>query len=525
MSKVISSILSACLMLSLISCGQNNKPAAPKNQKVVRISTNEDPQTLDPRLARTLPNMTFIKMFYEGLMVQGKDGEIIPGIAKEVELSKNGKTYTFHLRDCAWSNGDPVTAHDFAASWKSLLAPDFPAPMAYQFYLIKGAKAAKAGTLPLEEVGITAADDKTLVVELNEPAPYFLELTTINAFSPVHQEWAKDTSKTPIVNGPFQVEKWIRSSELQAAKNPKYWDAENVRIDKIIAMVLEENTALNMFQAGELDWAGSPLSTIPVDAKPSLKENNQLQNHPAAGTHYFAFNTLRAPFDNLKLRKALSLSLNRGDIVDHITQGNQTPATGFVPHSFGLQTIPYFEDHNIETAKVLFNEALQEMGWNLDEVPQIALTFASNELSCKIAQAVQQQWKEALGVDVVLDSCEAKLFYDRLKEGDFVVSMKSWYGDFRDPINFLEIFKSRSNSSNSTYWENSQFTELLNLSTRVTDKQNRMNILRRAEKILVTEMPVAPLYYNCYNYVKNEHLKEVFFSELGYLDFKHAVVD
>lgn len=521
----MSKVFFACMVLCLMGCEQKKPSVPPKQQKVVRISTNEDPQTLDPRLARTLPNMTFIKMFYEGLMVQGKEGEIIPGVAKEVELSKNGKIYTFHLRDCTWSNGDPVTAFDFAASWKSLLAPEFPAPMAYQFNLIKGAKAAKEGMVSLDEVGITALDDKTLRVELNEPAPYFLELTTINAFSPVHQGWAKDTSKPLIVNGPFALEKWVKASEVQAVKNPRYWDAENVRVDKITAMVLEENTALKMFEAGELDWAGSPLSTIPTDAKPSLRESNLLQNHPAAGTHYFAFNTARAPLNNIKLRKALSLSLNRNDIVAHITQGNQTPATGFVPQTFGLQSTPYFEDHNIEMAKTLFKEALEEMDYSQDQLPQIPITFASTELNVKIAQAVQQQWQEALGVEVMLEPYESKMFFDRLKEGNFAVSMKSWYGDFRDPINFLEVFKSKTNSSNSTFWENNQFTELLNLSTRVTDKQNRTNILRRAEKILVSEMPVAPLYYNCYNYLKNEKLKDVYFSDLGYLDFKYAIVE
>ena len=372
------------------------------------------------------------------------------------------------------------------------------------------------GTLPLENVGITAVDDKTLVVELNEPAPYFLELTTINAFSPVHPD-------ANVVNGPFKMEKWVKSSELQAVKNPLYWDAKQVKIDRIIAMVLEENTALKMFQSGELDWAGSPLSSIPTDAKDSLKANHKLLNHPAAGTHYFSFNTSRAPFDNTKFRKALSLAINRSDIVTHITQGNQTPATGLVPLSYGLQTFPYFEDHNVELAKTLFQEALAEMGYS--EAPDVSLSFDSRELTNKIAQAVQQQWKEVLGLDVKLDQCESKLYSERLKNGEFLIGMKSWYGDFRDPINFLELFKSKLHTSNTTSWENQQFTELLNLSTRVMDKHNRMNILRRAEKILVTEMPIAPLYYNCYNYVKKEKVKDIYFSDLGFLDFKYAVVE
>jgi oligopeptide transport system substrate-binding protein len=517
LERIMFKAVFALLFSTLLFCGCEKKKSESHHrvEKVLRISSNEDPQTLDPRLVRSLPNMTFIKMFYEGLMVQGKEGEILPGVAKEVELSKNGKVYTFHLRDCTWSNGDLVTASHFAAAWKSLLAPDFPAPMAYQFFLIKGAKDAKQGALPLDQVGIAAKDDKTLVVELNEPAPYFLEMTTMGAFSPVHP------ASSNIFNGPFLLDKWVKSNEVQAVKNPRYWDAEHVKLDRIIAMVLEENTALKMFQQGELDWAGSPLSSIPVDAKSALKRENKLLNHPAAGTHYFSFNTSKPPFDNVNLRKALSLSINREDIVTHITQGDQMPATGFVPLSYGLQTFPYFEDHNVEGAKALFAKALEEIG----ELPEIKLSFSSNDINNKIAQAVQQQWKEVLGLEVALDQCELKFYSDRLKGGDFLIGLKSWYGDFRDPINFLEIFKNKSNGTNNTAWENQQFSELLNLSTRVSDRQNRMNILRRAEKILVNDMPVAPLYYNSYNYVKREQVKEVYFSDLGILDFKYADVE
>ncbi len=487
-----------------------------EKEKSVRISTKEDPQTLDPRLAESIANTTFIKMFYEGLMVQGKDGEILPGVAREVNVSENGKIYTFHLRDCNWSNGDPVTAHDFAASWKSVLAPDFPAPMASQLFLIKGAKEAKEGTLPLEEVGIAAKDDKTLVVELNEPAPHFLELTTFNVFCPVHQEWAKNPSTLPIANGPFQLESWVKSAGLQAVKNPNYWDAGQVRIDKIYAMVLEDENAWEMFQAGKLDWIGAPLSSLPASTEDSV------ESQTAAGVHYLSFNTSKAPFDNLKVRKALSLSLNRSDIVAQITQGEKTPAAGFVPLSHDLEAMLYFDNQNIEAAKELLSGALVEMGCTLDQLPKITLTFASHELSNKVAKAVQQQWKEALGIDIALEACESKGYNDRLKEGNYSVSMKSWYGDFKDPTTFLEIFNHKCKNPD---WESQQYMAQLNLSKCIDENEICMDILDQAEQLLLTETPAAPLYYKCYNYVKNEQLKEVLFSEFGYLDFKHAEIN
>ncbi len=523
----LSKLLSLMLLLTLtVSCDrQQEQPEAEEKQAVLRISSEEDPQTLDPRMARSLVNVTYIKMFYEGLINRAQDGSLVPGVAREANISSDGKTYTFHLRECTWSNGDPVTAYDFASSWKSLLSPDFPAPNAYQFYMIKGAKEAKEGAITVDEVAINAIDSQTLVVELSDPTPYFLELTSTHPFCPVHPVWASDTSQPFIGNGAYQLGHWEKRSEVEAVKNPLYWDADQVKLDKIIVMILDPNTALQMYAANEVDWIGSPLSTIPVDALATLKQENRLGVAPGAGTQWFVFNTEKAPFTNQKMRKAFSLAVNRHDIVEHVTQGNQTPATGVVPLSYGLQALPYFEEFSMGAAKKLFQESLEEMQLSAEELPSISLSYVSTERNHKIAQAVQQQWHEAFGIDVQLDHCESKLYFDRIGKREYTLGMGSWYGDFRDPINFLEIFKSKNNSTNSSQWENKQFIDLLNLSARVNDPKNRMNILRRAERILMNDMPVAPIFHASYNYMKNENVSDVYFSELGYLDFKHAYIE
>lgn len=513
-----------CLSLMFNGC-QNQPPSSMGQKPGLRISSAEEPLTLDPRLSRNLVNITYIKMFYEGLMSQDKEGEVTPAVARDVQVSNHGKTYTFHLRECNWSNGDPITAQDFEFSLKSLLASDFPAPLANQLFMIKGAKEAKEGKGSLDEIKIKALDDRTLVIDLAESTPYFLELTTTPIFCPVHRGWASDPTKALIGNGPFQLSRWERGSEVHAVRNPNYWNASQVKLDSITVMVLDENTALKMFETGQLDWAGSPLSTIPTDAKVALKSQNRLSVSSAAGTHWFYFNTEAEPFNHIKLRKAFSSAINRSDIVEHIVQGNQIGATGIVPISFGLQTIPYFEDHNIKYAKELFNEALSEMNLQKTDLPPLTFSYASTELNNKIAQAVAKHWEEAFGLEIKLENCEGKIYYDRLAKRDFQFGIGSFYADYRDPFNFLEIFKYKNNPINSSQWENKQFTELLNLSARVMDKQNRMNILRRAEKILVAEMPVAPVYYNCYNFIKNDKVHDVYFSDLGYLDFKSAYIN
>ena len=283
-------------IFSLIICAficfacQPEKPYA--QQKVLRISCEEDPQTLDPRQVRDLPTVTTMHMLYEGLMRTQKDGQPALALAESVNISPDQKTYTFKLRESAWSNGQPVTADDFEQSWKSALVPSFPAPNAYQLYVIKGAQAAKEGKAPLDQVGIKATDAHTLVIELEAPTPYFSSLLATHFYYPVHEmlrtKNTGEVSADVITNGPFQLEKWSRHSEFIAKPNPHYWDHSKVRLEKIIFIVSDNPTALKLFQNKELEWTGSPLSTLPTDALLSLKQTSNFQVMPAAGVYLFS---------------------------------------------------------------------------------------------------------------------------------------------------------------------------------------------------------------------------------------------
>ncbi len=522
-------ILLVLILLLNVGC-QSDSSKKSENEWVpdIRITTKDDPSSLDPRQVRDLTSVTPLHMLFEGLTRSGNQEKPEPAIAESWEVSNDLLTYTFKLRNAFWSNGDPVTASDFAETWKSILNPNFAAPNAYQLYIIKGAKEAKDGKLSLDEIGIYAEDPSTLVVELESPTPYFLELTSTHFFYPVHastRENQGDTTHGLISNGPFTLHHWKHHNELGVERNPYYWDLENVKLQSIALLVLDENTSLQMFEKGEVDWVGSPLSTIPQDAVQPLKNKGNLKIATAAGTHWFRINTSKKPLDNADIRRALSLALNRQEIVDHITQGNQTPAMGIVPPSFGLEKKGFFTDNDIAQAKELFEKGLKKKDITLNEFPVITLSYATSDRNHKIAQAVQEQWQQVFGITVQLDNNESQIYFSKLKRRDYEIGIGSWYADIRDPINFLEVFKYTHNSTNNTEWENPIYVALLDLSQKESDTDKRNHFLQKAEALLMEEMPVMPLFYGSYNYLKNDKLNNVHFADLGYLDFKTAYLE
>ena len=519
-------LLSVPLILLLcIGCSNDRTKEIKHNSQFLTIATAEDPLSLDPRLVRDLSSSTVMRLLYEGLLSTSFNGKIVTGIAERYTISDDKKTYTFHLRPTTWADGSPLTAHDFESTWKSVLNPSFPAPNAYQLYVIKGAQAAKEGRASEEAIGIKAVNELTLMVELEQPAPFFIDMVTCHFFFPVHTRMRKNLNSRDdnlIGNGPFNLDKWTKRSELKAVKNPAYWDHANVALQGISIQILDEHTALKLFRAGELDWVGSPLSTLPQDAIATLKQQNKLLITKGAGTHWFRLNTSKPPFNNLNMRRAFALALNRMDIIEHITQGNQQPAIAITPPSFGLKQEKHFSDNDITNAQQLFKEALKEEKLTKAEFPSIFLSYASSDRNHKIAQAVQQQWNAVFGIAIVLNGNEPQMQMDKVKTGNYHIAMGSWYADIHDPINFLEIFKSKDNPTNQTFWQNEAYSRLLFESSLELDSDKRKEILSNAEKILVEEMPVIPLFHSAYNYIKSDHVENVYFSPLGYLDFKLA---
>ncbi|HZG79327.1 MAG TPA: peptide ABC transporter substrate-binding protein [Brevibacillus sp.] len=542
MKKNVFVAMSSILVLgaALAGCGGGNQAAAPADNqgsnaeapastdpKVLKLNLHSEPPTADPGIAEDSTSGTIIRATFEGLTRTGEDGKVHEAAAESYEVSEDGTKYTFKLRDAKWSNGDPVTAHDFEFAWKRVLDPQTAANYAYQLYYIKNGEAFNKGEAKMDDVGVKALDDKTLEVTLQNPTPFFTELTAFYSYYPVNkkvveanEKWATDAA-THVGNGPFKLTTWEHKNKLVVEKNDNYWDKDSVKLDKIeFSMVEDENTELSMFDNGELDWAGAPTSALPTDAIPALKDSGKMKTQPTAGTYWYKFNTEKPPFNNVKIRKAFAYSIDRQALIDNVLQAGQLPATGAVPPSMALNKDGYFKDNDIETAKKLLEEGMKEEG--LTSLPTVTLSYNTSEGHKKIAEAIQDQWKKNLGVDVKLENKEWKVYIEDLHQGNYQIGRMGWLGDFNDPINFLELYKDKKGGNNDTNWENPQYKELLNKSSLEMDPTKRAAILADAEKILMDDMPIMPIYFYTQSWVQNDKVTGVIVDGLGNVDYKLA---
>lgn len=498
-------------------------------QQTLRINIATDPQTLDPRKARDLTTITIMHMLYEGLTRTAESGELEMALAEHVELSEDGKQYVFTLRKSFWSDGDPVTSFDFAATWKTILDPKFPTDIAYQLYPIKNAQKAKLGEIDLEQIGLSTPDPATLVVELEQPLPYFLELLSMSSYFAVPQKLLSANLNDPAIyigNGPFMLKDWKHSDSIQVVKNPSYWQSNEVKIEGIDLLMISGDTEIRMFEEGKLDWAGSPLSTLPVDAIADLRAEERLQISPLSGTYFFRTNTAemikdcKNPLSSSSFRRALGVAIDRDSITEHILQGGQKPAKSLVPPEMGLSANGYFPDCHLEMAHSLLMDALLELDFTLETLPPITISYSSSERNASVAQAIQKQWELALGIKVNLEAVEPKTFFQRLSQKEFQLAAGSWTADFNDPINFLEVFKYRNASTNNTNWESPKYIDLLNRSALCRDSEERKRLLREAEQILMEQMPLIPIFHFALNYLQKEGLEAVALSPIGQIDFR-----
>jgi oligopeptide transport system substrate-binding protein len=514
--------------------GKDGDKGSSDVEQVLNVNIKSEPPSLHPGLATDTTSAAVLYQTFEGLMRINQEGVPEPAMAAaEPEVSDDLLTYTFTIRDDAkWSNGDPVTANDFEYAWKWVLDPaNADTDYAYQLYVIKGAQAAKEEGGSLDEVGVKAVDEKTLEVTLEQPTPYFLDLTAFYTYYPVNKnvvegtkEWALEAGDAYVTNGPFLLDSWSHKDKIVLKKNPTYWDADTVKLETInMFMIDDENTALEMYNAGDLDWVGSPTDSVPLAAIPKLKEEGQLNITPLAGVYYYAFNTKEAPFDNANIRKAFAHAINRQGIVDNITKGEQIPAMALVPPSIWEESNEgYFADNDVETAKEYLEKGLEELG--LDKLPPIKLSYNTSEAHAVIAQAVQDMWSKNLGVDVELNNEEWNVYLDSMGSGNFQVGRMGWLADFNDSINFLEIFNTVG-GNNYTNWEDAKYQELLAKSRTETDPAARKAVLREAEGIFMEAMPIAPIYFYTNVWTAKDYVKGVEVSGLGDAQYKWGYIE
>lgn len=519
------------LLLTFVSC---NRSSGPLDEQKLKINIGFDPQTLDPRKARDLQGSTLMHMLFEGLTRTSKTGQTELALAHHVVVSEDGKQYTFSLRKSIWSNGDPVTSFDFAESWRSILNPAFPTDIAYQLYVIKNGRKAKLGEMGVDQIGVQTPDPQTLIVELEQPIPYFLDLLSMTPFFPIphkivlaNPDWAIQPEQH-VCNGPFILKEWKHAEQIRVLKNERYWQAKEVDLKEIDLYMIGSDTEMRMFEEGKLDWSGSPLSTIPIDAVSSLRKSEKLHISPFSGTYFFRLNTAdkikekKNPFSHPLFRKALSYCLKREAIAEHVLQGGQIPANRLVPPEMGLSEKGYFHDDQPEMARALLTDALLELDLTMEALMPLPVSYCSTERNALIAQALQKQWENGLGIKIELEPLEPKVFFQKLSQKEFYLAAGSWAADFNDPINFLEVFKYKDASTNNTNWESSKYIDLLNLSALCKNQEERKGFLREAEQILMEQMPIIPIFHFALNFLQSDRLEDVALSPLGQIDFRWA---
>lgn len=501
----------------------------------LRIHLTPERTSPDPRFSMARRSGSLIKMFYDGLTRIGRQDKPELAVAEHVDISNDRRTYTFLLRESYWSNGKPVTAQDFEFAWKKMIDFRARARYAYLMYPILGARAANVGELSLDAVGIRAANSRKLIVHLEHPAPYFLDLTAHWVYSPLCREedemasdWTCSRGDNFVCNGPFCLitARSRPGGQLRLMKNVRYWDANTVRLEQIdIHMAEDSREALNRFQGGEIDWFGDPVSELPADQIRNLKAKGLLETKPSTALYWYKINTNRWPFMSRRIRQAFAVALDRRLLISRLLHGNEIPAYSVVPPSMScLEQQPYV-DGDVERARQLFREGLEELGCEPGKLGSIILNYSQLEGHDLLAREAARQWREVLGVQIQLEGIPWRTYLDQTLNHDFQIALAIWYNYCNDPSFNLAHLRSRDEFVNATRWEHPAFQKIFEEIDREIDPHQRCKHLRAAEEFLVSEMPIIPLCSHNHYFVRRPEIKGVFVSNLGHIDFKWTHIE
>jgi len=529
-------VLIFLLAISLLAVGCQGGAVEGTGEKILRQnSSSGEPSSLDPAKAFDEDSMDVVGSLFEGLMRLNAQHQPEPAVAEKVDVSSDGRTYTFHLRDTRWSNGEKVTAHDFEYAWKRVLNPQTASEAAFLMYFIENAEAYNTGKATADQVGVKATDDRTLVVKLSQPTPFFKQLTCYPVYSPVYK---KGLEKNPnlyneaasyVSNGPFKMKTWKHDQKIEVVKNKHYRLADQVKLDGISwTMVTEQKTAYQMYQSGQLDMLSR--KSVPADILAGLIKKGDAKVNPGSGLEFFRFNVTKPPFHNAKIRKAFALAVDRTAIVKQVVQGNEQPAGAFVSPGTLSQTGDFRKAASPfvpltaqpAQAKRLLQEGMKEEGWKT--LPPVTLLYNSNEKNKAVAEALQAMFKQNLGVDVRLQSQETKVFLSNQKAKNYQLSRSSFLPDYNDPYNYLESFQT-DHPMNRTGWSNPQYDALVKKAFSEPDDTKRLEYLHQAEKILFDEMPIFPLYYYNQVHVQKDYVKNIIRHPVGPSDYRFTVLD
>lgn len=494
-----------------------------------------EPESLDPACFSGIPEGRIASALFEGLTVLDP-ATLSPkeGTACRWEISSDQCTYRFFLRPQArWSNGEKVTSSDFVYAWKRMLSPETAAAFPDLLFLIRGARQYHLGrSKDPEPVGVSAADDSTLVVSLAHPSPCFLEICASFPFFPVLRSVVEQWGEKWILpgkmvsNGPYCLETWEVGRKIRMKKNPYYWDRENVKIPRLDALTIENPmTGFNLYETGGADYL--PWE-IPLNLKAHLYEESKMgkredfHNFDTLGTFFLRVNVAKPFLNRPLLRQALGMAINRTELVRYVTRGGEKPAGTVVPrHLFPAYSPPLGMPFSPGKARELLARAGHPGGKGL---PPLELLFSSSEANLHICEVLQEMWRQHLGVRVSLARQEWKACFSTVREGNYQIAVGSWIGDYLDPYNFLEIFCS-GRKTNRTGWSSETYDSLLESAQGEREEGKRMALLRGAEEILLDEAPVIPLFFYTASALCREKVRGFFPNPRNFHPFKDLYLD
>jgi len=506
----LASVCGAAL-LPLAACGDsgttstktgNAAPGQPPGLSVLNRGNGAEPASLDPHHTQGTWEFNIVGEMIMGLTTEDAEAKPIPGAAERWETSADGKTWTFHLRDHLWSDGMPVTAQDFIYAWQRILNPKTAAQYASLLYVFKNAEAVNGGKMPVEMLGAKAIDDKTLQVELEHPAPYITELMMHQTAFPVprHVVEAKGDAWTKpenyVGNGPFRLLEWVPNDHITVEKNPKFYDAANVKLDRVVFYpTTDPNAALKRFRAGEFDTQDG----IPMDQLDWLKQNlpDTIQMTLYLGITYLVVNQSRKPFDDVRVREALNLAYDRETVTEKIIRFGEPPAYTFVPpgianypnnNSFAFKSMSYPD--RLKRAQDLMRQA----GYGPDKRLRTTYSIFNTPDAKRVASVAQQMWKQ-IYIDIDLVQSEVAVNYKKLETGDYDIGGAGWIADYNDAYNFLYLLMSNNGGFNYGRYHNAKFDELMAQSNLEPDAVKRGQIMSEAEAIALKDFAWVPTRY------------------------------
>lgn len=507
----------------LASCSPQK--SAEKN-KVLRVNISREPTCFDPRKVYDPSHQILISMLFEGLLKLNPDLSVSFAQACAYEITSDRLVYTFHLGEHSWSDKSLVKAEDFVETYLDLLDPKFPAPHANLLYDVLNAQEAKKGLVSRDQVGIKALDGQTIQITLKRPNPCFLQIVTSPYLVPVcrkkvreNPDWALESGSDYICNGAFSLSKWTPKAEIIFKKNRNYDGKYPAKIQEVhVSLVANEMSALHMYGNGYLDIIGTPFSQIPIPYLKDLKDRKSVVINPVSASLYISFNTTAAPFNNVHLRRALALSVNRKEIIEHVTLLDEEPALSPIPSILKQRkSAQWIRDADIEEAKSELQKALETISHK--ELRQLTLYFWPLEINYLVAQTLQQQWRQNLELEVEIEVIDFKSLLAKVADGSYKMAIFAWSADYADPISLLHRFRYAKDASNYSRWESEPFNELLDASAIEIDSDKRLDVLEAAEKLLVDEMPIAPLFHWNFSLLVQPEVKGFAMDPLGQIRF------